>query len=129
MTTKQLDALNRKNRIIKRLQAGDTCRAIATDEGVVIQYVYKMGAREGLRYRVPSKPIVIPEMAGTQADQISWQRINAALDAWNIAHKRTKAPRREGEALAIPSTSPDYETKWPYSAAFAPLGKPVYRYP
>ncbi len=86
MTTKQLDALNRKNSIIKRLRAGDTCRSIATDEGVVMQYVYKVGSRERLRVR---------GAIGSQEAQISWQRINTALNLWNAAHGRAKAPRRE----------------------------------
>ncbi len=81
MTTKQLDALNRKNRIIKRLQAGDKHRAIADDERVCMKYVSEIGVEAGLRRR-PKR---------TEA-QISWQRINAALDSWNAAHGRTKAP-------------------------------------
>ncbi len=90
MTTKQRDALNRKNRIIKRLQAGDKHRAIADDERVVVQYVSRIAIDAGIRTLAP-RP--------TEA-QISWRKINAALDSWNAAHgrataKRAKAPRRE----------------------------------
>ncbi len=95
MTTKQLDALNRKNRIIKRLQAGESHAAIARDERVGRKHVGDIGLEAGLRVSKETRLRHFKETIAKRGTQHGWWLISRALDAYNAAHGRTKAPRRE----------------------------------
>lgn len=49
MTSKQLESLNRRTRILRRVRAGDPYHEIARDEGVMANWVSVLACEAGIR--------------------------------------------------------------------------------
>ncbi len=91
MTSAQLEVLNRRNRILARLQAGETQRTIAEGEGVAREYVSRISVSAGFEV---SREERIRRMQATlairKAAQAPWDEISRNLDRWNAEHGRTR---------------------------------------
>lgn len=87
MTTSQLEALNRKTRILQRLQAGDTHRAIADDERVTRRFVSICADLAGIPVSRGERNSRTREAAESRN---AWDEISRRLDLWNLAHGRTR---------------------------------------
>lgn len=83
MTSNQLIALNRKCRILQRIRAGESYRAIAASERVVYQTVSAIAVANGFRQRTRIDGRVIESRSELTPAQATWRAIGMALDAYN----------------------------------------------